>query len=86
MKKFVQRILVYWLVRIVRWIELLVIRGLSEVAFVVCVVYGDPRVLVSWCWSGSLEKKEKWGILLMCLYPVSWTYKGLGLLIARDTY
>ena len=74
---------------------LLVIRGLSEVGFVVCVVGGDPRQIVfwfGWCWSGSLEKKEKWGRLFkMCIYQhcimaLMTVYEGLGLLIARQVY
>ena len=35
LKKFVQCVLVYWLLRAVRLIELLEIKGLSEVGFMV---------------------------------------------------
>ena len=51
-----------------------------------------PGFWFGWCCSGSLEKKEKWGRLLMCLYGYGIMalmiiiYGGLGLFIARGTH
>ena len=47
--------------------------------------------MFGWCLSWSLEKKENWGRLLMCLYQngimaLTTVDEGLGLLMERDSY
>ena len=58
----------------VRLIELLVIRGRSEVAFVVCVVDGDSRVLVWLVLVREFRKERKMGEIVGV--SVSTWYRG----------
>ena len=74
-------------------IELLVIRGMSEVDFELCVVGGDPRQCSGLVCDGQTvwkRKKNKVGLLrCLCRHGImvlKIMYEGLGLLIARGAH